>query len=157
MKIRYSLFAIPLLVLGFAAVGRAVPPVKSPPSPAMKDRMVNMGNARAEIDTAITHAGFAAKMKETDQIHLHLHHVVNCLVGPNGKQFDASAGNPCKGKGEGALNDAGADMSLKLQLQRVLDEAEAGLATDKADEAHQSAVKVESLLKETSRSTKMPK
>jgi hypothetical protein len=57
-----------------------------------------------ELKTAITHAGFAAKYDSLNEVTLHLHHTLNCLVGPNGKMFDASAGNPCQG-GHGILAD----------------------------------------------------
>lgn len=36
---------------------------------------------------------------------MHLHHTLNCLVGPQDKLFDASAGNPCQGQGDGYLPD----------------------------------------------------
>ena len=36
---------------------------------------------------------------------MHLHHTLNCLVGPQDKLFDASAGNPCQGQGNGYLPD----------------------------------------------------
>jgi uncharacterized membrane protein len=39
------------------------------------------------------------------QVTLHLHHVLNCAVGPDGMGFDAAAGNPCKGQGNGFLSD----------------------------------------------------
>lgn len=64
-----------------------------------------------ELKTAITHAGFAARYDSLNEVTLHLHHALNCLVGPNGKMFDAAAGNPCQG-GHGILvdiSDAGKD------------------------------------------------
>ena len=85
------------------------------------------GDAQKEIDTAIKHAQFAAKMSTVDQTHLHLHHVVNCLVGPNGQGFDAKAGNPCKGQGNGAINDAKAGSDQQKLLEDALVVAEIGL------------------------------
>jgi hypothetical protein len=63
------------------------------------------GDPSAELKTAVTHAGFAAKYDMMKEITLHLHHAVNCLVGPQDKMFDAAAGNPCQGQGNGYLPD----------------------------------------------------
>ncbi len=59
----------------------------------------------AELKTAITHAGYSAKQEALQGVTTHLHHVLNCLVGPGGKGFDAAAGNPCQGQGGGYLPD----------------------------------------------------
>ena len=37
----------------------------------------------------------AATQTDIMMAHKHLHHAVNCLVGPSGAGFDAAAGNPC--------------------------------------------------------------
>jgi len=58
-----------------------------------------------ELKTATTHAGFAAKYEALKEVTMHLHHTLNCLVGPQDKLFDASAGNPCQGQGDGYLPD----------------------------------------------------
>ena len=63
------------------------------------------GDPSAELNTAVTHAGFAAKYETMKEITLHLHHALNCLVGPQDKLFDAAAGNPCQGQGNGYLPD----------------------------------------------------
>ena len=63
------------------------------------------GDPSAELNTAITHAGFAAKYETMKEITLHLHHALNCLVGPQDKRFDTAAGNPCQGQGNGYLPD----------------------------------------------------
>ena len=63
------------------------------------------GDPSAELNTAVTHAGFAAKYEAMKEITLHLHHALNCLVGPQDKRFDAAAGNPCQGQGDGYLPD----------------------------------------------------
>ena len=62
-------------------------------------------------------------MKDTQ---MHLHHVVNCLVGPKGKGFDATPGNPCKDQGNGAITDT-KDSKQKKALQAALAKANAGL------------------------------
>ena len=61
------------------------------------------GNPDAELKTALAHAGYASKADALPGVHLHLHHVLNCMVGPQDKLFDAAAGNPCKDQGNGAL------------------------------------------------------
>ncbi len=58
-----------------------------------------------ELKTASTHAGFAAKYEALKEVTMHLHHTLNCLVGPQDKLFDAAAGNPCQGQGNGYLPD----------------------------------------------------
>jgi hypothetical protein len=63
------------------------------------------GDPAAELKTAVTHAGFAAKYETMKEVTLHLHHALNCLVGPQDKLFDAAAGNPCQGQGNGFLPD----------------------------------------------------
>ncbi len=70
-----------------------------------------------ELKTAITHAGFAQKYDTMKEVTLHLHHVVNCLVGPNDKLFDAGAGNPCQGQGNGILSDIKAQTGEDQQYQ----------------------------------------
>jgi hypothetical protein len=49
--------------------------------------------------TAIIHAEYASEGTTLKEVQLHLHHVLNCLEGKAGKDFDASFGNPCQGKG----------------------------------------------------------
>jgi hypothetical protein len=64
-----------------------------------------VGDPTAELKTATTHAGFAAKYEALKEVTMHLHHTLNCLVGPQAKRFDAAAGNPCQGQGNGYLPD----------------------------------------------------
>lgn len=77
-----------------------------------------MDQAKTELDTAIYHAkasvdaGLAAAMKA------HLHHAINCIEGPQGKNFDSSELNPCKGQGNGIIPDlkaAGSPAANALQ------------------------------------------
>lgn len=58
----------------------------------------------AEVYTATNHAVLAVHATDIKMVHSHLHHVVNCLVGPGGAGFDANEMNPCAG-GKGAIND----------------------------------------------------
>lgn len=64
-----------------------------------------MGSAKKELATAKTHAGFAAGYDTVAEIELHLHHVVNCLEGANGKNFHAASKNVCEGQGQGIFQD----------------------------------------------------
>lgn len=75
------------------------------------------GALQTEVKTALTHAGFAAKYDTLKEVTLHLHHVVNCLVGSRDKMFDASAGNPCEGQGNGIVADIPATMGTGAQYE----------------------------------------
>lgn len=50
----------------------------------------------AQYKTAIAHAGYAEKAGAMTDVTMHLHHVLNCLVGPTDKMFDKAAGDPCQ-------------------------------------------------------------
>ena len=50
--------------------------------------------AQKEASTAVVHAGFSSQSKDIAGVHLHLHHVVNCLVGEKGDGYYAKAGDP---------------------------------------------------------------
>lgn len=110
-------------------------------SAAYAEDMVKM-----EMSTAVTHAEYSAKSTKISGVHLHLHHVVNCLVGEHGKQFYAAAGDPCKGMGNGAINDAHTKY-LKETLEKVLAEAERGLATQDVAKGRRAATNVRKMLR----------
>lgn len=80
------------------------------PSPAA------MGMA-GELKTAITHAGFAEKYDTMKEVTLHLHHVINCIVGPGDPMFDKAAGNPCTGQGKGIMPDIKTAMGQDQEYQ----------------------------------------
>ena len=79
-------------------------------------RAAEMGLA-SELKTAITHAGFAAKYDTLQEVSLHLHHAINCIVGPDDSMFDKAAGNPCQGQGKGILPDIKAKMGIDPEYQ----------------------------------------
>lgn len=93
-------------------------------------------DAAKEIATAAAHAGMALGAADLKMAQTHLHHVVNCIVGPSGKGFDAQAGNPCKGAGDGALVDAKGDAATEAKLHSALADAEQGLRATTVDTAH---------------------
>jgi hypothetical protein len=104
-------------------------------------------NGSKEVQTAIEHAGFASNAKTTDQVHLHLHHVINCLVGPKGEDYYAAAGDPCKGEGGGALNDVRNPAQQKY-LQQALALAKTGVTISHQPPARNVAIAVNDLLQE---------
>ena len=71
--------------------------------------------AKDEIMTAAEHAGLSGAASNLKMAHAHLHHALNCLVGPSGEGYDSSAFDPCKGKGNGAIPDA----DSKVQKQSL--------------------------------------
>lgn len=102
--------------------------------------------ASRQVATATAHAGMALGAADLNMVHTHLHHVINCLVGPVGADFDSSAGNPCKGMGNGALVDAEGQVAVEGTLHAAVREAKQGLGTTKLDSAHADAQKVLSTL-----------
>jgi hypothetical protein len=96
-------------VLGAVLAGLATASAR--PSPAAMTGMAD------EIKTAATHAGFAEKYDSMKEVSLHLHHVLNCLVGPSDKRFDKAAGDPCQGQGNGILPDIKASMGEDQEYQ----------------------------------------
>jgi hypothetical protein len=92
-----------------------------------------------QVATATAHAGMALGAKDLDTAHMHLHHVVNCLVGTSGNGFDAKAGDPCKGQGQGAIVDAKGDVATESRLHAGLMQAEHGLKATTLDGAHADA------------------
>lgn len=102
--------------------------------------------AGKEISTAIEHSGYASQVKSAKKVHLHLHHVVNCLVGPNGEGFYPAAGNPCQGEGNGALNDLSGQAKVRSELKDALSEAKKGLGENRLKAARKTAEKVHTAL-----------
>lgn len=93
----------------------------------------------AQLTVADQHAGFAAKAANIDQVHMHLHHVLNCLVGPGGKGFDAGQANPCAKAGNGAVPEA--DAAVKAKLTPAVAAATAGIAATDLAAAQGEATK----------------
>ena len=83
----------------------------------------------AELSTAATHAGLAAKAGDIMGVHMHMHHAVNCLEGAKGADYDASNANPCAKSGDGALVDS-TDAAQKAKLQAVVATLKTGLASN---------------------------
>ncbi len=95
-----------------------------------------------QVQTASAHAGMALGAKELKVAQMHLHHVINCLVGPASKAFDAQQADPCKGMGHGALVDAKGDVATEARLHTALMDAEHGVKATTLNDAHAEAQKV---------------
>ncbi len=105
------------------------------------------GNANKEIATATAHAQMAAVAPNTATAVMHFHHVINCLVGAKGKDFDAGAGDPCKGMGNGALNDLGHATAIHARLERALVLSERALHAVNIKTARHDAARIAQVLK----------
>jgi hypothetical protein len=87
----------------FAALLIAAPLPASAASDIMKEMM-----------TAEQHAGYAVAAADMKMVQTHLHHVVNCMVGPKGRGYDAGQGNPCKDQGDGVMVDFKGDKAKRV-------------------------------------------
>jgi hypothetical protein len=98
-----------------------------------------------ELTTAITHAGLAAGSPDLKMVQTHLHHVVNCLVGPSGAGFDATQLNPCKDQGAGAIPDSAPDKQ-KILMAAVAS-AQSGIAETDVAKAKSTAADVQAMIR----------
>jgi hypothetical protein len=83
-------------------------------------------DVKSEIMTAEQHATLAAQAQSIDMVHMHLHHVLNCLVGPKGTDYDAQELDPCKNTGSGAIPDT-TEAATKQKLKTAVAKAKGGL------------------------------
>lgn len=97
------------------------------------------------VSTAATHAGLAASSADLAGAQRHLHHVLNCLVGPGGEGFDATPGNPCAAAG-GAIPQT-ADAAAKEKLQKVATQVRAAIAGGNLDASKKAATEAQAALK----------
>jgi hypothetical protein len=103
-------------------------------------------DAVSETVTAANHAELAAGASDLNGVHTHLHHVLNCLVGPGGPGFDAKELNPCAQSGKGAIPDT-SDAAKKAPLEAAAEKARAGLAANDMKSAKAAASAAGSILK----------
>lgn len=94
--------------------------------------------------TAAQHAGLAASSGDLDGVRRHLHHVLNCLVGPDGDGFDESAGNPCGAAG-GAIPQTD-DAAMRDELMAVADEVREAVMGEDLAAAQAAATEVQGKL-----------
>jgi hypothetical protein len=123
---RYTLAAVAVASLGLA------------PQTASAD-------AQQAIGIAANHAGLAAAAANINAVHTHLHHVLNCLVGPGGEGFDAMPGNPCAMAGGAIPQENNADM--KTKLLNVAAQVRAGIGNNDVAEAKKVATDAQGELK----------
>ena len=123
---------------GLGALGIGLSVLASGPAAA--------ADVKQEIATAEQHAGYAQAADQLKMVHTHLHHTINCLVGPDGKGFDAKELNPCKDLGNGAIPDT-ADEAQKKALQAAVSKARSGLDADELAAAQKDAGETEAMLK----------
>jgi hypothetical protein len=102
-------------------------------------------DAKSEIATAAQHAGLAAAAPDLPQTRMHLHHALNCLVGPQDADFDKTNTNPCAQQGKGAFPDEG-DPEIKTKLQNAMSAAADGIASRDEATAKKNAATVKTLL-----------
>lgn len=95
------------------------------------------------IATAAQHAGLAAAADDLAGATRHLHHTLNCLVGPDGAGFDAGAGNPCNDAG-GAIpqtSDAATRGTLEetaMKLREAVEDDDLAAVKEAAMSAQQT-------------------
>ena len=104
-----------------------------------------LADASGEISTAAQHAQYSAQATSVKVAHAHLHHALNCLVGPKGHGFDKKAENPCKDQGSGAIPDT-TDAATKKSLERIAARARSALRSNKLDTVKKDADEIVSEL-----------
>jgi len=104
-----------------------------------------LADGHSEIVLAEQHAGLAAGSGDVATVHTHLHHTLNCLVGPGGAGFDAGQMNPCANAGHGAIPDNG--VLKKLALEGAAAEARKGIAEPDLAKAQADATQTAAMLK----------
>jgi len=105
-----------------------------------------LADVAGEITTAATHATLAGEATALSGVQMHLHHVLNCLVGAGGKGYDGKQIDPCKGAGSGAIPDM-SDAAKKKALEAAADTVRGGLATTDLATAQKAATDTATQLK----------
>ena len=106
---------------------------------------IAVADAPQAIGIAAQHAGLAANAGNINVVHTHMHHVLNCLVGPGGDGFDAMPGNPCAMAGGAIPQENNAEM--KTKLLNVAAQIRAGIGESNMDAAKKIATEAQNDLK----------
>ncbi len=114
--------------------------------PPAKLKKASVSQTEDPYHTAIKHADFAEKAANLKDIQMHLHHVLNCLEGKKGKEFDASYGNPCQG--EGALQTLDKGSANMIRTNNCIDLAKVGIRLHEEKPARLVAETVYTILME---------
>lgn len=112
---------------GYGGGGGGAGGVEPTPPPAQTPASLQSNKAETQLRTAVDHARNSAGSGAMASAVSHLGHVLNCIEGTKGKNFNSSWGHVCQGQGEGILTDIkGAKNADNLML--VLEAAD-NLAT----------------------------
>lgn len=110
----------------------------------------NLSPVQKEIATAKIHATVAAHAESLKMAQLHLHHVINCMVGEHGSGYSAAAealaAVPCTGLGKGAIADSSGDPPVHSLMEGALRAAQAGTKADTLSRVKKDATRVLALL-----------
>jgi hypothetical protein len=99
-----------------------------------------------EVAMAADHAGLSAASNTLLMAHTHLHHTLNCLVGPNGQGFDTKAVNPCANLGKGAIPDS-TDARTRRELDHIAYQVRRALRSHTLSTVKEDAARIEAELK----------
>ena len=103
-------------------------------------------SASSEIAAAAIHAGLSAESTTLQVAHMHLHHTLNCLVGPSGTGFNSSYFNPCAHIGHGAIPDSGNSREA-LKLRHIAEQVRTALKDAQLRIVRKDALQIETELK----------
>ena len=103
-------------------------------------------DAAKEIATAQTHAELAGTAADSNYTYMHLHHTLNCLVGPGGNGYDVKQMNPCSADGTGAIPDT-SDPAKKKALEDLAAKTRGAIANTDPAGAKKAASEVADALK----------
>jgi len=137
-----GVIAAGVLVLGFAAAAYAPYHAQQPAAAA--------ADVKTQLNTAVTHSGFAANGTSMAYVQQHLGHALNCIEGKGGKNFNASWGNVCEGQGSGILTDlrgASGSAAVMPLVQHADELAVSGVKSSDLTAARLAAKGVQALLK----------
>lgn len=81
--------------------------------------------AALELQTAVEHAGLAARADDVESAREHLQHAINCLAGPQGEGYSEDSLNPCADQGDGAIADYQAAEGADPAIPEVMNQAKA--------------------------------
>ncbi|MEO7085592.1 MAG: hypothetical protein ABI442_21865 [Gemmatimonadaceae bacterium] len=96
------------------------------------------------LETAVQHLGYAAKAADVATAKKHMHHALNCLEGKAGTDYDASAGDPCKGVG----TDYAAGSANEMKVKKAIGLLNDGEKLDDKAAVMKDAAGADKLLKE---------
>jgi hypothetical protein len=102
-----------------------------------------------EMRIAEQHAAAAGGASNFEQARSELQQALNCLVGREGREFVANAGDPCKGAG--ALPNLSNGSVNRIRVQKAIRLANVGVTFHDFKPAHFTARAVQAVLEEGTR------